>query len=64
MLVTNDAAERGIKIASEYINILTKDSSERQDLLQTVEYTKKKMADMKKTTVQASYNSDFNILNY
>ena len=61
MLVTNDAAERGIKIASEYINILTKHSSKRQDLLQRVEYTKKKMADTKKTTIQSSYNSDFNI---
>ena len=61
MLVTNDAAERGIRIASNYIDILTKDASERQDLLQTVEYTRKKMVDAKKTTVQASYNTDFNM---
>ena len=42
MLVTNDAAERGIKLTSEYINILTKDHSERENLLQTVEFTRKK----------------------
>ena len=42
MLVTNDAAERGIKITSDFINILTKDPAEWQELLQTVEYTRKK----------------------
>ena len=41
MLVTNDAAECGIKITSDFINILTKDPAEWQDLLQTVVYTKK-----------------------
>ena len=43
MLITNNTAKRGIKIASDYINILTKDSSEQQDLLQSVEYTRKKL---------------------
>ena len=42
MLVTNPAAECGIKITSEYIEILTKDHTEQQNLLQTVEFTRKK----------------------
>ena len=61
MLVTNNAAERGIKLTSEYINILTKDHSERENLLQTVEFTRKKMKDDKKCTVQQCYNNDFNM---
>ena len=42
VLATNHAAERGIKITSEYIKILTKDHSERQKLLQTVEFAREK----------------------
>ena len=52
LLVINDASERGIKLASEYIDILTKDAKERQDLLQTVEYTRRKITDCKKGTIK------------
>ena len=61
MFVTNDAAERGIKITSEFINILTKDPTERQDLLQAVEYTRKKLKDDKMCTIQQCFNTDFNM---
>ena len=53
VLVTNHAAERGIKITSEYIKILTKDHTEQQNLLQTVEFTRKKWKKM--ITVQSNY---------
>ena len=46
VLATNHAAERGIKITSEYIKILTKDHSERQKLLQTVEFAREKWKKM------------------
>ena len=36
-----DDAERNIELASEYIDILTKDSKERQDIYQTTEFTRK-----------------------
>ena len=61
MLVTNDAAERGIKITSDYINILTKDSAEKQNVLQTVEYTRRKMSNNRKSTIQDSYHNDFDM---
>ena len=35
--VTNDCAERGVKLISEYANSLTKNPEERQNLLQVVE---------------------------
>ena len=35
--VTNDVAERGVKIASDYANILTRDSNIRQKIFQVVE---------------------------
>ena len=37
LLVTNDSAERGIKLVSDYAMSLTKDSEERQRILQVVE---------------------------
>ena len=48
--VVNDAAERGIKLASDYIQSLTKDSDVRQKLFQTVEYHRREKADIKKST--------------
>ena len=35
--VTNDLAERGVKLVSEFCDILTKDSDDLQNLLQVVE---------------------------
>ena len=43
--VVNDAAERGIKLASDYVQSLTKDSDVRQKLFQTVEYHRREKAD-------------------
>ena len=40
MLVVNAAAERGIKLASDYLDILSKDIKEKQDILQAVEFTR------------------------
>ena len=37
MKVVNDAAERGVRLISEYASILTKDEETRQFLLQGVE---------------------------
>ena len=48
--VVNDAAERGIKLASDYVQSLTKDSDVRQKLFQTVEYHRREKADIKKST--------------
>ena len=51
LLVTNDAAERGVKLISDYSQILTKDSDERQQLLQVVEDHRKTYPDCNKTTL-------------
>ena len=40
--VTNDAAERGIKLLSDYLQILTRDDSLRGDILQLVDNHRKK----------------------
>ena len=60
LLVVNDAAERGIKLISEYINKLTKDPDERQDLIQVVQYHRSVVGDDKKSSIQASFH-DFNV---
>ena len=51
LLVCNDSAERGIKLVSDYIDILTKDSVERQDLLQVVAEHRRQFPDFKKATL-------------
>ena len=48
--VVNDAAERGIKLASDYVQSLTKDSEVRQKIFQAVEWHRNKKADTKKST--------------
>ena len=48
--VVNDAAERGIKLASDYAESLTKDSVVRQKFFQTVEFHQREKADKKKST--------------
>ena len=49
--VTNDVAERGIKLASDYATILTKDDSIRAQLLQGVERCRRQYPDFKKSTL-------------
>ena len=47
----NDTAERAVKLASEYVNILTKDSKTRQKIIQVVEKARKERPDNKKSTL-------------
>ena len=49
--VTNDAAERGIKLVSDYCNILTKDSEDLQNLLQVVTQHRQEYPDVNKETL-------------
>ena len=49
--VTNDVAERGVKIISDYAKILTQDNSLRRQLLQGVEMSRKIHPDFKKMTL-------------
>ena len=51
--VVNDAAERGIKLASDYVQSLTKDSEVRQKIFQAVEWHRIKKADTKKSTANS-----------
>ena len=46
----NDTAERGIKLASDYAQSLTKDSRMRQKIFQTVEWHRSEKADISKST--------------
>ena len=59
LLVVNDTAERGIKLNSDYTDCLTKNATERQELLQVVEYHKSKISDEKKSSIKQSYNNGF-----
>ena len=49
--VVNDAAERGIKLASDNVKSITKDSAVRGKIFQTVEFHRREKADKKKSTV-------------
>ena len=49
--VTNDCAERGIKLISEYADSLTRDSVVRQNLIQVVERHRKMYPNVNKTTL-------------
>ena len=49
--VTNDVAERGVKLASDYARILTKDDSIRAMLLQGVERCRRMYPNFLKTTL-------------
>ena len=49
--VTNDVAERGIKMAQDYATMLTKGDSMRAMLLQGVESSRWKYPDFKKKTL-------------
>ena len=48
--VVNNAAERGIKLTSDYVQSLTKDSVVREKIFQTVEFHRREKADTKKST--------------
>ena len=52
LLVTNDTAERGIKFIQDYAMILTKDTQERQDIMQVVDQHRKDIPDVKKETLK------------
>ena len=55
--VTNDVAERGVKIVSEFCDILTKDSEDLGNLLQVVEQHRREYPDVKKTTLNKASGS-------
>jgi len=47
----NNVAERGVKLISDYSQILTKDKSQLQFILQTVEENRKTIPNMNKGTI-------------
>ena len=47
--MVHDAAERGIKLASDYAQSLTKDSEMKKKILQTVEWHRREKADISKS---------------
>ena len=60
--VVNDVAERGIKLASDYVQSLTKDSEVRQKIFQAVEWHRRKQVDTKKSTANCwiyVFSNDF-----
>ena len=57
LLVTNDAAERGIKLISDYDNSLTKNSEERQQLLQVVEKHRRELPVVSKANLSKTFKA-------
>jgi len=55
--VTNDLAERGIKILEDYKDILTEDSDHRQMILHCVEKSRQERPDFRKSTLACSSSS-------
>jgi len=55
--VTNDLAERGIKILEDYKEILTEDAEQRQLILHCVEQSRKERPDFLKSTLACSSSS-------
>ena len=51
MKVTNDCAERGVKLATDYSKSLTKDSQERSKIYQVVEAERRVKPDAKKSSL-------------
>ena len=49
--VTNDVAERGVKMAADYATILTKDDKVRAQILQSVENCRQKYPNFRKKTL-------------
>ena len=56
LLVTNDAAERGVKLVSDYIDCLTKDSVDRENLLQVVSAHRTVYSDCNKSTLSKEFS--------
>ena len=56
LLVCNDPAERGVKLVSDFANCLTKDSTEREYLLQVVEADRKQKRDTNKSTLFSPFS--------
>ena len=54
--VTNDCAERGVKLATDYSKSLTKDSQERSRIYQVVEAERRAKPDAKKATNDIFYD--------
>ncbi|KAG0723910.1 hypothetical protein GWK47_041758 [Chionoecetes opilio] len=50
--VVNDIAERGVKMMTDFANIITTDSQQKQYLLQTVEYNRERFDSFKKQTLR------------
>ena len=50
---TNDSAERGVKLMTDYAQILTKDDEMRQLIIQVVDNKRKKHPDFKKKTLNS-----------
>ena len=58
--ITNDCAERGVKLISDYAHSLTKDSEDRENLLQVVELNREKFGDSTKATFLKNYSANKN----
>ena len=58
LLVTNDPAERGVKFIHDYAMCLTKDSEERQNILQVVDQHRKKLSNVTKKDLVKATKSD------
>lgn len=54
LLVCNDPAERAIKLISDYAHSLTNSETDRQNLLQVVEWNRKMYPDQSKATLSIS----------
>ena len=59
--VTNEAAERGIKMISEYANCLTKSESERQAILQVVQCHRRYHPGQKKSNFSCEKPNPFDL---
>ena len=55
MLVTNDTAERGIKLVSDFAKSLTKDPDQKQYLLQVVEQARRQCPDASKKSLTKAF---------
>ena len=54
MKVTNNVDERGVKLITDYAEILAKDEATREFVLQGVELHRRKFPDLQKKTVASA----------